>query len=341
MIVPLEEEQRPPFDGVSVDVILRDGSTLRLRQPTRNDVDALVRFFADLSDQSLYRRFHGHPMVDARLVASDLDPDWVERGALIGAVATADGERVVTLAGYVRLRDPNGAEVAFAVADEYQHRGIGTRLLEQLAALAAAQGIERFLARCSRTTGRCSRVFEAAGFEVTRDAAGGEVEVTFPIAPTERLSRARRRARPRGGRRVAARLLRAAVVAVVGASPRRGSIGGGLFRNVLDADFTGAAYPVNRRRESVAGVRGYASIEEIPDAIDLAVICVPGEYVLAAAEAALRQGVRALCVISAGFAEIGAEGARTAGAAARARARARRPHDRARTASASRPPARA
>jgi acetyltransferase len=97
-------------------------------------------------------------------------------------------------------------------------------------------------------------------------------------------------------------------VAVVGASPRQGSIGGGLFRNVLDADFTGAAYPVNRQAESVAGVRGYTSIEEIPDAIDLAVICVPGEYVLAAAEDALRSGVRALCVISAGFAEIGSEG---------------------------------
>src|SRR5919108_502954 len=99
-----------------------------------------------------------------------------------------------------------------------------------------------------------------------------------------------------------------ASVAVVGASRRRGSIGGELFRNILTADFTGAAYPVNRDGLSVAGVRGYRSVAEIPDPIDLAVLCVPAARVLSAAEEALRHGVRALCVISAGFAETGSEG---------------------------------
>src|SRR5207302_9770324 len=61
--------------------------------------------------------------------------------------------------------------------------------------------------------------------------------------------------------------------------------------------------------EPVAGVRAYGSVADIPDEVDLAVICVPGERVLAAAEAALDRGVRALCVISAGFAETGSEGA--------------------------------
>ena len=63
-----------------------------------------------------------------------------------------------------------------------------------------------------------------------------------------------------------------ATVAVVGASRRRGSIGGELFRNIVTADFDGAVYPVNRTGEPVAGVRGYESIEEIPDAVDLAVM---------------------------------------------------------------------
>ena len=74
-------------------------------------------------------------------------------------------------------------------------------------------------------------------------------------------------------------------------------------------DFAGAAYPVNPKGSAVAGVRGYASLGEIPDPVDLAVIAVPGELVLAAAEDALRHGVRALVVISAGFAEVGSEGA--------------------------------
>ena len=69
-------------------------------------------------------------------------------------------------------------------------------------------------------------------------------------------------------------------VAVLGASSRRGSIGGELFRNILAADFHGAAYPVNRKGDPVAGVRGYAGVGEIPDEVELAVLCLPGEHVI-------------------------------------------------------------
>ncbi len=171
-------------EDTAVDVILRDGSTLRLRPPARDDGDALVRFFAELSDQSLYRRFHGHPSVDADLVAPDLEPDWVERGALLGAVATDEGENVVTLASYVLLRDREVAEVAFAVADGYQGRGIGPRLLEQLAARAAKRGITRFVAEVIADNEPMLRVFSEAGFSLSRTLSGGVVEVTFPIART-------------------------------------------------------------------------------------------------------------------------------------------------------------
>ena len=66
---------------------------------------------------------------------------------------------------------------------------------------------------------------------------------------------------------------------MIGASKRRGSIGGELFRNILAGDFAGAAYPVNRDGEPVAGVRAYRSIEEIPDPVDLAVITLPAAAV--------------------------------------------------------------
>ena len=97
---------------------------------------------------------------------------------------------------------------------------------------------------------------------------------------------------------------------MIGASARRGSIGGELFRNIVAGDFAGAAHPVNPHAEPVSGVRAYAlDRRRSRTPVDLAVIAVPAERVLEAAEAALRAGVRALCVISAGFAEIGAEGA--------------------------------
>jgi acetyl coenzyme A synthetase (ADP forming)-like protein len=301
----------PPNSAAApVDVILRDGSTLRLRTPVRGDAAALVAFYERLSENSRYLRFHGAQRIDATLVERFLDPDRDDRGALIGALTDAAGdERIVVLAEYARLRDPVAAEVAFAVADELQGRGAATRLLEQLAVRAAEVGIERFVAEVLAVNSAMLTVFRDAGFEVSRTLGGGEIEVRFPIATTERF---RARVEERDHVAVAASLrpfFAPANVAVIGASKRRGSIGGELFRNILAADFAGAAYPVNRAGEAVSGVRAYRTIEEIPDPVDLAVICVPGERVLDCAQEALRKGVPALCVISAGFAEIGSEGA--------------------------------
>ena len=290
------------------DVILRDGGTLRLRPPGDDDAGALLAFFTELSARSLYLRFHGFPELGPRLVESLVEPDWQERGVLLGALVDEDGERVVAVANYVRLRDPKVAEAAFAVADEQQGRGIGTRLLEQLAQRAAEVGIERFTAYVMADNRAMLGVFEAAGFELTRELESGELEVQFPIAATEVY---REHVDARDHQAVVASLrpfFEPQSVAVIGASKRRGSIGGELFRNILVGDFAGAAYPVNRDGEPVAGVRAYTSIEEIPDPVDLAVITLPGAAVIGAAEQALRKGVRALVVISAGFAEVGHEG---------------------------------
>jgi acetate---CoA ligase (ADP-forming) len=291
-----------------VDVILRDGSTLRLRPPRRDDADALLRFFHGLSERSLYLRFHGLPRLDERLVEPVLEPDWEERGALLGALMGNDGEEVVAVANYVRLRDPAVAEAAFAVADAYQRRGIGTRLLEQLAQRAASVGVERFVAEVMADNRDMLGVFEAVGFELTRELAGGEIEVEFPLAMTEAFETS---VAERDHVAVTASVrpfFEPRSVAVIGASHRRGSIGGELFRNILAGDFQGAAYPVNRGGDPVAGVRAYRSIAEIGDPVDLAVISVPAAAVIGAAEEALRHGVRALVVISAGFAETGREG---------------------------------
>ena len=290
------------------DVILRDGTTLRLRPPQSDDSDALVDFFRALSQRSLYLRFHGFPRLGPELVERLLDPNWVERGALVGTFAEDGGERVVAVGNYERLRDPTVAEAAFAVADAFQRRGVGTRLVEQLADRAGRQGIERFVAEVLPDNRDMLGVFEGLGFEISRHLAGGEVEIQFPIAMTEEYEE---RIDERDHVAVTASLrpfFQPRSVAVVGASRRRGAIGGELFRNVVDADFAGAAYPVNRDGNPVAGVRGYRSIAEIPDPVDLAVLCVPAETVITAAKDALEHGVRALVVISAGFAEIGSEG---------------------------------
>jgi len=294
-----------PAAAQATDVILRDGSTIRLRAPVAEDADAVVGFFSDLSQQSLYLRFHGFPALGPKLVESVLDPNWQERGALLGSL----NGRVVALANWVTLRDPCAAEVAFAVADEFQGHGIGTRLLEQLAQRAAEVGIEEFVAEVMQENSAMLGVFRDAGFEVTRAGEGGVLEIRLAIAPTSDY-RERVAARDHIGVRASLDpFFRPRSVAVIGSSRRRGSIGGELFRNILAADFGGSAFPVNRKGDPVAGVHGYCSVTDIPEPLDLAVICVPGAQVLAAAEDALGAGVRALVVISAGFAETGSAGA--------------------------------
>ena len=105
-------------------------------------------------------------------------------------------------------------------------------------------------------------------------------------------------------------------VAVIGASRHRGTIGGELFHNLLENGFAGPVYPVNPGAEVVQSVRAYATVDDLPEPVDLAVVAVPAESVADVARACGARGVRGLVVISAGFAEAGERGAR---ASARAR----------------------
>jgi acetyl coenzyme A synthetase (ADP forming)-like protein len=291
-----------------VDVILRDGSTLRLREPTSEDVDELVAFFSRLSERSRFLRFHGLGTGGPEIARTFVDPDWDELGALVGTLGEVGDERIVALGSYQRLREATTAEAAFAVEDALQRRGIGTRLLEQLAERAAAHGIESFVAEVLPENEAMLRVFEDVGFRPQRALSEGVYEVRFSIEPSPVY---RERVDERDHVAVRASLepfFRPTSVVVIGASSRRGSIGGELFRNILAADFRGAAYPVNRSGEPVAGVRGFPTVDDVPEAVDLAVVCLPAALVNDAVEAVLRRGTRAVCVISAGFAEIGAEG---------------------------------
>ena len=236
----------------AADVILRDGRTLRLRPPRNEDAEALLEFFRSLSERSLYMRFHGFRSVDDQIVKPLLEPNWQERGALLGTLADGEGEQVVAVANYVRLREPTTAEAAFAVADEHQRRGIGTRLLEQLAARAAHVGIERFVASVLADNREMLGVFAAAGFELARELEGGEVEVEFPIVSTDRY---RERVAERDHTAVTASLrpfFEATSVAVVGASRRRGTV---RRRGVSQPDRgrvrRAGFYPVNPTAEVV------------------------------------------------------------------------------------------
>src|SRR5262249_50363190 len=104
-------------------------------------------------------------------------------------------------------------------------------------------------------------------------------------------------------------VLAPASIAVVGAGRDPGSVGGALFRNLLRWNFSGPIYPVNPGASSIAGVHSYASIANLPCVPELGFIAVPAPLVLDIARQCAAAGVRALCVISSGFAETGPDGA--------------------------------
>jgi len=299
-----------PSEAHVRDVILRNGRTLRLRPPLPDDADAVLDFFRRLDDHSLYMRFHGTRKVDRDMLTGLLDPDWSVRGALIGVLRGDRGDEVVAVASYSRLRDPRMAEAAFAVATVLQGLGVGTRLVEQLADAAAQQGIDTFVADVMAANTPMLRVFADTGFDIERTADGGEVTVRLRIASSDRFLDAVDRRDQTAIDRSLEPFFQPRSVAVLGASARPGAIGGAVFRNIVEGGFTGRAIPVNRSGDPVAGVPAVADLAEVDEQVDLAVVCVPAAAVRGAVESALVAGVRAVCVISAGFAETGVDGAR-------------------------------
>ncbi len=291
-----------------LDVALRDGGGARVRPIKHDDGPLLVDFFTTLGSESRYFRFFRiKETLEPKEVEFFTHVDYSDRMALI---AVLDG-KMIGLASYDRERDdPGKAEVAFAVADAHQGRGIGTQLLQLLTTHARTQGIERFEAFVLPENRQMMRLFRNSGYELARTIEEGVFTVDFPVAVSEGLLQAEWE---REKRAVAASLLPLFFprsVAVIGASTDPASIGGRLFHNILFEGFTGPLYPVNPKAKVVGSVRAYPTIGDVPDEVDLAYIVVPQPLVVEVARQCAAAGVRGIVVISAGFSETGEEGAK-------------------------------
>src|SRR5690554_4075811 len=97
-------------------------------------------------------------------------------------------------------------------------------------------------------------------------------------------------------------------VAVVGATESVGSVGRAVLENLMAGPLAGRVYPVHAKRARVLGLQPYASIERVPDPVDLAVIATPAATVPGVIDQCGAAGVRGAVVLSAGFREVGAEG---------------------------------
>jgi acetyl coenzyme A synthetase (ADP forming)-like protein len=291
-----------------LDVALRDGGGARVRPIKPDDGPLLVEFFERLGPESRYFRFFRiKETLEPKEVEFFTHVDYSDRMALI---ALLDG-KMIGLASYDREGDANStAEVAFAVADEHQGRGIGTQLLQLLTNHARARGVERFEAFVLPENRQMMRLFRNSGYELTRTIDEGVFTVDFPVAASEGALQAEWE---REKRSVAASILPLFFprsIAVIGASTDPTSIGGRLFRNILNGGFTGPLYPVNPKTKVIGSVRTYPAIGDVPDDVDLAYIVVPQSLVIDVTRQCALAGVRGIVVISAGFSETGEEGAK-------------------------------
>src|SRR3954451_21421828 len=276
-----------PLEAPGVDVALRDGSTVRMRSARPADYDAVHAFLEGLSDESRWLRFFGAgPNLDDAATVAVKGPHSV---SLVG-VTGSDGQ-VVGHGMYVRETDGQ-AEVAFAVADARQGNGMATILLGALADAAAAEGIDTFTATVMLGNHRMIDLFRESGYPVQVRSEPDVIDVSFP---TSRTPEGRRRFRER--ERIAAvaavrSVLKPASVVVIGASRRRGTVGGEVLHNILSGGFKGPLYAINPKAAELDGVPVFASVGDLPEPVEMAIIAVPAAAVVDTARECGEMGVR-------------------------------------------------
>jgi len=287
------------------DVVLRDGSTLHLRPVRPEDADGLHRLYDRLSPDSLRFRFFSVPRSSDEEVSRLLSTDYANQFVLVAEA----GSRLVGSAMY--FRDPLAparAEVAFAIADALQGRGVGTRMLETLAGIARDHEIRTFDAYVLFDNRQMMRVFLDCGFEIARRLEAGVIHVTLSLAPNAQYQ-ARAAERSQAAATASMRsFFEPKSVVVVGANRERGKIGSEVLHNIIAGGFTGQVFVVHPSAASVQDVPAFSAVTAVPDAIDLAVICVPCAAVSQAVDDCIAKGVKALVIISAGFGETGSAG---------------------------------
>jgi acetate---CoA ligase (ADP-forming) len=274
-----------------VDVALRDGSTVRVREVQADDLAGLRELLAGMSENSRWLRFLSTGVDLDRMAAAAATTDDG-----VGLVVTAGApERIIAHAMYIKETERR-AEVAFEVADAWHGRGIATILLAHLAGAAQRDGVSTFVAYVHPSNRRMVGVFRESGFPVEVHASMGELEVEMPAALGED---ARARFEDRGRRAAAAAVAHAlrpgsVVLVTVGGT----AAGATLMRNLRAASYGGELHV----RVTPGGDAG-----PLP-AAELAVLAVPAADVLDQARACGEAGVRALVVLSGGFRDGGEEG---------------------------------
>jgi acyl-CoA synthetase (NDP forming)/GNAT superfamily N-acetyltransferase len=276
---------------------------VRIRPIVEADAAALRALNKRTSDLSLYLRFFSLNRRIADLhVAALVRPPGPEHRALVALF----GDDVAGVAGYERLDGPE-AEVALLVEDAHQGEGLGTLLLEHLAALAHDQGIEELIGEVLTRNRQMARVFTDLGLPVSRTVTDSVARYRVRTTPDEAAQAIFDEREARAEHASLEPLLAPRSVAVVGAGRRRG-VGRQVLAAILGGEFAGAVYAVNPHARSVAGVTSFPTVTDVPRPLDLAVIAVSAPALLGVVTDCAQAGVRAAVILTSGLAELDDEG---------------------------------
>ncbi len=295
----------PPPRHWEADVLLRDGRTAHLRPMRPDDDDRLVDFYSRVSEESKYYRFFSPmPTLSAKDVRRFTNVDYVHRVAFVMVL----GGQMIAVGRYDAAEGSTEAEVAFLVEDRHQGRGIAQLLLEHLAQAGRERGMEKFTAEVLPDNAKMISTFRDAGYQVVSGYEDGVLVLEFAIDPTDTSVGVMSSREHRAEAASIERFFNPRSIAVVGASRRQDTIGQLLVRNLVMGNYTGSVYAVNPSAKSVSGLATYASVSEIPDDVDIAIVAVPAEAVPEVVLDCANKNVHGMVVISSGFAETGEEG---------------------------------
>src|SRR5262245_5726200 len=284
--------QRPIF------ALLIDGTIVEIRSASPADIDEVRRLHAELSQDSLWMRFFGISKhageASAQRICGPPRPGYA------ALVAVLDG-KIIGVAEYTCGEDRAEGEVAFVVDESHHQRGVGTLLLEHLAALARRNGVARFVAYVLPDNREMLRVFADAGLTVTSQHEDGTSRLVVSLVESERYLDAVGDRERRADVESLRPLLRPRSVVVIGASRRKGSVGRAVLDNIRQFGFAGSVYAVNAAAgpgEMIGDVPALQSVRELQEAPDLAVIAVPASRVAEVARDCAASGIRAIVVIT-------------------------------------------
>jgi acetyl coenzyme A synthetase (ADP forming)-like protein len=254
-----------------------------------------------LSPDSVYFRFfnfHPTPATIDRMLAADGRNEFA-------LVADCAG-RIVAVAQYARFEsDPTRAEAAFLVADAMQGRGVGTRLLEQLAGHARPRGIETFHAWVMGANHQMLRVFADSGFTTQAKSDQGVIEVSLSLAETPALASKSSERASIAARASLRPFFEPTSVAVVGVSRDLHGVGAEVLNNLRKTGYRGRIVAIHPGATEIQGLPAFPRLTAVDGEIDLAIVVVPAVAVVDVARDAAAKRVKALVVISADFSETG------------------------------------